>query len=181
MQERRSSIANALELRLSCTNPLIWSYKLQDDIGLGSDLMPSGNKPIPGPMLPLNYRARRPQWVQMINLAHCHRKSPNMLYSTSGFCGTSSEFLRMKYFVEVKIIDIGNTVENFSRAVISCHWYVFPRNEVHIALAHHFTYHIVIQNFWKHILFGSFIYVLSYHIHMVLGLLYNHSWLSNQK
>ena len=27
MQERRNSIANALELRLSCTNPSIWSRK----------------------------------------------------------------------------------------------------------------------------------------------------------
>ena len=26
MQERRNSIANALELRLSCTNPLIYSH-----------------------------------------------------------------------------------------------------------------------------------------------------------
>ena len=26
MQERRNSIANALELRLSCTNPLIFEY-----------------------------------------------------------------------------------------------------------------------------------------------------------
>ena len=27
VQERRNSIANALELRLSCTNPSIWSHK----------------------------------------------------------------------------------------------------------------------------------------------------------
>ena len=30
VQERRNSIANALELRLSCTNPLIWQQNCLD-------------------------------------------------------------------------------------------------------------------------------------------------------
>ena len=28
VQERRNSIANAMELRLSCSNPLIWQFSL---------------------------------------------------------------------------------------------------------------------------------------------------------
>ena len=31
VQERRNSIANALELRLSCTNPSIWYYQAEHD------------------------------------------------------------------------------------------------------------------------------------------------------
>ena len=60
MQERCNSSAYALELCLSCTNPLIWKYILNRLIHYGL-VMPygvikSGTKPLPEPLL------ANPQW-----------------------------------------------------------------------------------------------------------------------
>ena len=67
MQERHNSIANALELRLSCTKPSILVSGILVNVGYVNGLLPAGTKPLPDPMVmyhqwdPLTLNTLRPR------------------------------------------------------------------------------------------------------------------------
>ena len=66
VQERRNSIADALELRLSCTNPSIWALKPLGSIHKNWCIF------IP----PLNEVERGVYWNEIVRLSVCTPQSP---------------------------------------------------------------------------------------------------------